>query len=261
MSNGVSLNANWKPLYVLAMTARSGSTMLCSAIKCIEELGEPAEYFNNRGQLKNFHARFGGRDFSDYLHNIFNSVGSVSHTLGIKSPYMDFKFMAECPKFTHLLPYVNFVYLTRRDIFAQSVSLWRAKKTNLWHSHAAGKSKSISDPVSYNYDELVVSLMALLRERICWESLFSLYGLTPLRMAYEDICGNNLKPSVQLLAKSIGFDISEQKLETAEAATIKLGTGEQDETIDRFRSDVLDRALYSKLNSKTDLTFKIKLTK
>lgn len=259
MSNGVSVNANWKPLYFIAMTARSGSTMLCSAMKCIEELGDPAEYFNNRGQLKNFHAKYGGCDFSDYLHNIFNSVGSVSHTLGIKSPYMDFKFMAECPKFTHLLPYVNFVYLTRRDIFAQSVSLWRAKKTNLWHSHTAGKSKSISKPVSYNYDELAVSLMALLRERICWESLFSLYGLTPLRMAYEDICGNNLKPSVQLLAKSIGFDISEKKLETAEALTTKLGSGKQDETIDRFRSDVLGGGLFDKLANNIESNFKASL--
>jgi hypothetical protein len=70
LRNGISINTNWKPMYIIAMTARSGSTMLCSALQCLPETGKVEEYFNPRGPFQNFHTKYGGSDFSDYLHNI-----------------------------------------------------------------------------------------------------------------------------------------------------------------------------------------------
>ena len=86
--------------------------------------------------------------------------------------------------------------------------------------------------------------------------IFSFYGLTPMRMTYEDICGGNLKHSTQSLAKAIGFDISQDVLETVTTKTAKQASSRQQEVIDRFRAEALDNDVFKSLTDNIQLSSK-----
>jgi LPS sulfotransferase NodH len=43
-----------KTTLIIAMTPRSGSTNLCSALTKLKDLGDPQEYFNPRGPMEHF---------------------------------------------------------------------------------------------------------------------------------------------------------------------------------------------------------------
>ena len=222
---------NWKPLYLIAMTARSGSTMLCSMIKQSREFGIPDEYFNPRGPFNTHHARYGGNTIQEYLGSI--RVHSKSTLVGIKTAFVDFYPVAN--HFSHALQkYANFVYLTRSDIYAQAVSLWSAKKTNLWHSLDGTKSKI--DVCHYNYSEILFALQQLIEEKIKWETYFSFQGILPLRLYYEEICSHPEK-TIFALAAFLGVRISLEHIHGIRPETTPLSSDAQKNICARFTGD------------------------
>jgi LPS sulfotransferase NodH len=240
----VQVLPNWKPLYIFAMTARSGSTMLCSAMKSIPELGEPDEYLNDRGPFQAFHRRFGGDSLKGYFQAII-SKASAANTFGIKTAYTDFRFLAESNEALDLLNCANFIYLTRRDIFAQATSLWAARKTSVWHASDGTKSSIAFN--DYDFNDLVRWIKAILRERVSWESFFSLYGIAPLRLAYEDICGPHIAKSVEMVARQVGFQLDPSATANLVPRTTKLATIEQEQIITALKKDFKDSKAWRQL--------------
>ena len=244
LREGVKLRPVWKPLYFVAVTARSGSTMLCSALRRIPGLGHPEEYINARGALQQFHLEFGGRNLAEYLESVFRSRCPAS-TLGIKSAYLDFRFLAESLWGPRLADYANFIYLTRRDIYAQAVSLWAARTTAMWHSSDGSLSPVGMD--MYSLEALMPELHRLLRERVRWESYFSMARITPLRLVYEDLCTAGLAASVLSIARSIGFDIDPTLLANISASTTKTSADEQEAIARRLREDCAKEEVWQQL--------------
>jgi LPS sulfotransferase NodH len=235
--NHINQGGNWKPLYFIAMTARSGSTMLCSLIKKLEHLGTPEEYLNPRGPFQIYHSKYGGENFEEYLKNIFNQMQAESTMLGIKTAFLDF-FPVASQFNEKIVEFANFIYLTRLNIYSQSVSLWSAKKTQLWHSEDGTRSKiSISD---YNYSEILICLTQLLAERIKWETYFAFYGILPHRVAYEDLCANQ-ETVLRSLVNFLGMQISDEKIDGIIPETTVLSTDIQKEIVEKFSEDFISR--------------------
>ncbi len=228
------------------MTARSGSTMLCSALKCLPALGQPDEYLNDRGLFQHFHQTFGGGSFEEFLRSTHDALGRTSHTLGIKTAYLDFRFLADSPAGPSLGTAANFIYLTRRDVFAQAISLWAARTTGVWHLRD-GNQVTVDEEL-YNFDTLLPELKRVLRERTQWESYFSLCGITPLRLVYEDICGAKLRPAIAEVARHIGFELSEELLENVTAETTKISTEAHESMARRFREDCITQGVWNQLS-------------
>lgn len=242
--DGVQLQPAWKPLYVVAVTARSGSTMLCSALRRIPELGQPEEYLNARGALQQFHREFRGRDLAEYLESVCRSRCPAG-TLGIKTAYLDFRFLAESRLGPHLADCANFIYLTRRDIYAQAVSLWAARKTAMWHS--SDGSLSPVDADMYKLEELLPELHRLLRERVQWESFFSMAAITPLRLVYEDFCAAGLSDVVLKVARHVGFELKPHLVGDISASTTKTSAGAQEAIALRLREDCANNEIWPQL--------------
>lgn len=229
--------SNWKPLYFIAMTARSGSTMLCSIIEKLEHLGVPDEYLNPRGPFQMYHSKYGGENFKEYLTNIYEQMPPKSQMLGIKTAFIDFypivsNFEKEINEFS------KFIYLTRLNIYAQSVSLWSAKKTQLWHSFDETRSKISLD--QYNYEEILMCLTQILDERVKWEAYFSLYGITPYRISYEDICANQ-ELVLHSLVDFLGVQINSEKFDAIKPSTTAISSDFQKEIVYKFQEDFIAR--------------------
>ena len=74
------------------------------------------------------------------------------------------------------------VYLTRRDILGQAISLARAVKTNEWHSH----DTSVPDP-ELTLEDIVGKLRYIQEMQADWETVFTTLRIRPLRLYYEDL--------------------------------------------------------------------------
>jgi len=237
---------NWKPFYFIAMTARSGSTMLCSLIKKMGHLGIPDEYLNPRGPFQFHHSKYGGETFEEYLKNIFNQMLAGSDMFGIKTAFLDF-FPAASQFNEEIVNFSKFIYLTRMNIYSQAVSLWSATTTQLWHSGDGARSKiSLSD---YNYSDILLCLTQLLTERVKWETYFALKGIVPLRITYEDLCVNQ-ESVLRSVVNFLGVQISKEQICGVKAETTVLSTDVQREIVDKFKEDIISRGELNKYFSK-----------
>jgi LPS sulfotransferase NodH len=77
---------------------------------------------------------------------------------------------------------IRFVYVTREDVLMQAISLFRAIRGGAWSSEQRGERE-----VVFDRDGILDQFEYLLRMMNRWEMLFSLLGIHPLRMTYEQI--------------------------------------------------------------------------
>ena len=171
-----------KPAIMIAMTARTGSTHLCSALAAAGDVGRPGEIFNPRGVAGAERERRGVRSFADYMRS-FNA--EPSPVFIFKTNWHDFSPFAR--DWRTLFPNLRVVYLDRKNLAAQAVSLYRAQISGTWHQPAR-QARACADEWRDSFDlERICALMQELTvEKHAWERFFSAEELTPPRLFYED---------------------------------------------------------------------------
>ena len=76
----------------------------------------------------------------------------------------------------------KFIHIVRKDVVAQAVSLFIASKTNQWTSEQLGSDV----PIDYDKDALISILRSICFQNAAFESIFQLFGISPLVVYYED---------------------------------------------------------------------------
>jgi LPS sulfotransferase NodH len=169
-----------KPAVMVAMTARSGSSHLCKVLAAAGDFGQPNEIFNPRGNVQDECVRLGVSRFDDYLNAL--TAKPAGHFL-FKTCWQDFAPFAAV--WRQIFPDLTVVYLERKNIAAQAISLYKAKTTNLWHKQH-GEAHKKPPPVPYNYTKIKEAEQEIIIERQAWADFFRREGLTPPRLLYED---------------------------------------------------------------------------
>ncbi len=168
-----------KPAIMMAMTARTGSTHLCALLARAADVGAPAELFNPRGVLGAEAGRRGVSSFAGYIESI---AREPSETLLFKTSWQDFAPLA--PHAGALFPNLRVVYLDRKDIIAQAVSLYRAVNSGLWHRRQ-GDTAPAPPPPAFDAARIEWWMEQLSAEKRAWEAFFEQAGLAPARLTYE----------------------------------------------------------------------------
>jgi trehalose 2-sulfotransferase len=85
----------------------------------------------------------------------------------------------------HLLGAPRYIWISRRDVVRQAVSMWKALQTRRWR---AGDGDGDGGPVlaQYRFDAIDHLVRRFEAEERGWESFFLRYRIEPLIMAYED---------------------------------------------------------------------------
>lgn len=82
----------------------------------------------------------------------------------------------------------TWVYIYRRDVFAQAVSMYIAEATEVWERRVTEPRPS--DPsallTNYDFEKLRRYLQAFLEEREQWQKFFRYYGIQPITITYEE---------------------------------------------------------------------------
>lgn len=202
-----------RPTLMIAMTARTGSTHLCSGLSSVLPVGKPTELFNARDTLVWEKQQRGVNTFEELLSQYYSES---DHTIVFKTAWVDFDYFKD--KAYILFPNLKVIYLNRLDIEAQAVSLFKALVTKKWHdaSSIARPSEEPLDVVREKFDLVRICsiIKALEREKTSWEKFFFAHCLTPARINYEDFT-TDLAAVVTFVAHNIGFpEVDASKLKS-----------------------------------------------
>ncbi len=173
-----------KPAVMIAMTPRTGSTHLCAALAQTDGVARPTEIFNPRGVLYEEAARRGVRLFADFMRSFNNDGGPCFF---FKTSWQDFSPLAKFHN--QIFPNLRVVYLERRDIIAQAVSLYRAAESGRWH--VARRDSAALAPDGMADTDLDLSRLSwwlgkIEEERRGWRRFFATDAIAPLLLYYED---------------------------------------------------------------------------
>ena len=172
---------------MLATTPRSGSTYLSIKLWQAGMLGAPMEYFFFNS-MKNLIKRLGFGDYSNmnneailhYWERVTELRTSPNGVFSYKMfmPHLGLIIDKHKDLFKKIRPeYI--IYLTRDDILGQAISHYRAIKSRAWFKDVPGEN------VEYNYAEIKSLMESITIQQKSWESIFTLLGVTPMRVNYE----------------------------------------------------------------------------
>jgi LPS sulfotransferase NodH len=189
-----------KPTLILAITARTGSTNLCSILEKQRIFGAPNEVLNPRGVIDNLKRKYKVETFSDYLKVLTNQPGDY---FCFKSSWSDFEPISRI--FNKMFPETSFVLLDRFDVVAQAISLCRATETGEWHrSNAANNCITQSTlPVELNIKLAQSFIVRLMAQKLQWESFFFKNQICAYHIYYE-IMRSDWAKAANSIAKWLG---------------------------------------------------------
>lgn len=191
-----------KKKYVICTTARSGSNLLCDLLESSQSLGCPREILNVQSMLIPFskkHSLFDNESqitMNNYLNRLVDRLSSENNVFGMKILFDQLEPFLYSKAVKHFLqPRTNklkFIWLVRRDIIAQAVSMYIATITNEWTSsdEAENQEKKLRNQVQYDRDKIDYYVKELTEQNLKWLVFFAINQIDYLQVFYEDIIIN-----------------------------------------------------------------------
>lgn len=215
--------------YILCSSQRSGSTLYCRLLKATGVLGAPAEYLAV-GKLRDE----APEDTAEaLLRTAMERLGDHATPNGITGAKLHFH---QFETFVATVPLASFggfdlwVYVDRRDVFAQAVSLARARQTGQYNSRQDAQGEA-----DYSFERIAGAKRHLDRDKAGWHAYFEQHGIRPLVVAYEDIVGDPDRAVGMILA-----EFGETGARSVSLADVRLAVQRTDESIawaERFRAE------------------------
>lgn len=179
--------------YVICTDPRSGSSLLCRALRSTGILGQPREYLGSPAYRRSIE-----KD-ADKLEALIGEASTPNGVYGLKVFTHDFDNSRKS-RWPSRLPNLHFVYLERRDVLGQAISLVRADQTGQYHS-----GDDTGSSARYDAARIARAIRRITANQQRWRSYFARNGIEPLWLVYEDFSGD-LDLVVARIAEYIGLD-------------------------------------------------------
>jgi LPS sulfotransferase NodH len=195
-------------LYLLCTTSRTGSTHLCQLLTSTGRLGSPDEYFN-QPQMSQAMQQHRITQEQDYVQHILTTTSTPNGVCGIKLATDAFaRLRSAChDQLAELSP--KYIWLQRRDVLRQAISLYRAQETGVWH-WPAGESRPTAD-AAFDADRIRECEMQIAAANEEWSGWFAAAKVEPLQLWYEDVA---LSPpaAIRAIADSVNVQCGAQDI-------------------------------------------------
>jgi len=193
-----------RPTLMIAMTARTGSSHLCSGLSSVLPIGKPTELLNARDTLVWEKKKRGVSTFAELLESYFDES---PETIVFKTSWNDFSYFKD--KIFGMFPKLKIIYLNRLDVEAQAVSLFKAIVSGHWHDSPDIKrgEKLTENQLMQKFDlpRICRIIGELDKEKSAWEEFFFTHQTLPVRINYESFM-SDLPAAVKLVAKAVGYE-------------------------------------------------------
>lgn len=225
------------PRYLIAFTPRSGSSHLCDVLKNTNMLGRPGEMLS-RAFIPNILKSAPAASPDEYLDQVLKVVRTNNGVSGFKASWFQFNDFRQAMEDPTKLENFKFIHLTRRDLAAQAVSLYRATETNVFHTNVEHSAEELSKlaTLGYDYTKIEQWCRHIEVQETGWRKYFATHNIFPLTITYEEI-DEDVVAVVHRIARYIGRP---RAASSAKAESIFRKVGER-QNIEWACQFVLDR--------------------
>jgi LPS sulfotransferase NodH len=178
--------------YLICSTPRSGSSLLCEALKDTNVGGRPAEYFSEHNEAY-WSERWNVSNYPDYIKSSLEEGTTPNGVFGGKvmwtSNFPEFtqklgkelgrKHMPVHDLLSSVFPNLHYIWLGRRDKVRQAVSQWKASQTGIWADRVVPTREHPPQPAELRFrfgfvDELVQSIVS---QEASWQQYFDVFRI------------------------------------------------------------------------------------
>lgn len=167
-------------VYLIASSPRTGSHYLGHLFRACGDMGAPLEYLHPR-HLADWGERLGTAGAAETLRAVQRRRTSPSGWFGVKAHWAQFAAVEEAPAVE------RWVRIVRQDALDQAISLVVAKQTRSPISF-----RPATGELAYDRAAIAAALARLATDAAGWDDFFAAEGVTPLRIAYEDLVARPL---------------------------------------------------------------------
>ncbi len=199
--------------YAVCGVQRSGSSLLCEALKNTGLAGMPEEYFlPGQGWEDGEWARSNGvKDRADYLRLVFEKGITPNGVFGTKIMWNYFHAMLknlqelpgkagmEAPQLMQaVFPGMQYIWMLRRDKVRQAVSWARAGQTDVY---ARRKGENPLPRQEAHFDFAFIDLLhdLILEGETGWRAFFAEAGVQPFQVIYEELVEDYESTALRIL--------------------------------------------------------------
>jgi LPS sulfotransferase NodH len=224
--------------YLILSQPRTGSTMLCSALRQTGAAGVPMEYLSEQ-PLRQLPHPLTPAVLADYLTGLDARRTTPNGVFGLKLHYDQFRtlFIAE-GKITEqglgfLRSFSHFILISRRDKIAQAMSLFTAWQADRWSStDAARQGQQNYEFRSADVPALLRDLHTVVLQEQAWRTICAVLGLKTVEVVYEALASSPRREVERVLA-FLGIDAAYQPPQT-----VKLSRDSNGEAKRRFLEEL-----------------------
>ena len=225
--------------YLIATSARTGSTLLCSRIAEYGQLGFPMEFLNESyiAEFDRLFPNLNLQDFEGFVQSRFAS--SRSGVFGLKTDWWHFREARELGLFESFFsPLDLLVHLTREDFVDQAVSLALAVNTGVWHLRDAfTNAESAHATQAYDQREIKRHIRNILNQEYHWRQFYKGLETPVIETTYEQLV-RDMDDTIGQIAAA--FDLRLPPKRNVPPATERTRTRVAAEWADRFREECED---------------------
>lgn len=177
--------------FFVCSTPRTGSTMLADLLATTFTVGLAAEHFNSRA------VPVSGVRVGDYLAGCLRkAMGTDVFATKLHWDQLDTflrllrrlrgsRRLSDAALIEAVFPEPRYIAMTRRDKVAQAVSWWKAEVTQVWLDWDVQSGEPVFDS-----GEIGRRVRLAHEQDAAWDRWFAANGVTPMRVAYEDLAAD-----------------------------------------------------------------------
>lgn len=222
--------------YFVCTTPRTGSNLLCEALRNTGVAGNPEEYFWDDA-LPAWYERWGISTFEQFLERMLAEGATPNGVFGVKvfaGDYLEdfLRHVWRLPRYrdprlsvpalmSSIFPNLRHIWLARRNKVRQAVSWWLAFQTKVWAVRSEKDERAMlqvfqevrntNEPRKnvprYDFEKIDSLVQEIVRREAWWQDYFSEGGIKPFSVVYEDFA-DSYEGVTQELLRYLGLDAS-----------------------------------------------------
>jgi len=199
-------SVTYNKAYMIAMTPRCGSSYLTDLLTNLKNFGRPGEFLpyehikialtNLKKECPSVQNHFSWVINQTTTNGIFGQKASYYQT----APFLEWNGEN---LFKYLFPNTKFIYMLRRNIIKQAISLYIATESHLFHTNIKHDEITLrkKELIKYSNEKILHWILHIYDQEIKWENYFSQENIIPLQFYYEDF----IKSKELYLSKLLKF--------------------------------------------------------
>ena len=231
--------------YTIWFTQRTGSTLLCKALKETQRAGVPKEWLYPWLDNQNVN------DPAQLQLRLWEHGSTTNGVFGLKHSFHEphftklietFRKFPGCPAnevnrvriWENALPGHRYIFMTRRNKVRLAVSWWKAIITAEWHRLAGVPPKSQDLSEAYSFDAIHHLFCECSMREAGIQEFFAEGDIVPLTLVYEDF----IQEYEKIVRKVLEFlELDTIQLEIPSPLFAKIADDISEEWVQRFRQE------------------------